>query len=53
MHTDATSKEKLTGSARYSAGRTDASSTSGPVTRIKLCVMNVAAWLALVIGGLA
>lgn len=53
MHTDATSEEKLTGSARCPAAHTDASSTPGPITRIKLCLMTVAAWLALVIGGQA
>lgn len=53
MHTDTTPKEKPTGSANYPAGHTDAQSIPGPITRIKLHLVAVAAWLAVVLKGVA
>lgn len=53
MHTDTTPKEKPTGSDNYPAGHTDAQSIPGPFARIKPRLMAVAAWLAVVLKGVA
>lgn len=53
MHTDTTPKEKPTGSANNPAGHTDSASIPGPFARIKYLLTAVAAWLAVVLKGVA
>jgi hypothetical protein len=54
MHTDTTTqKGKPTGSANYPAGHTDSASLPTAVSMIKSKLIHSAAWLALVLGGLA
>jgi len=53
VHTDTTPKEKPTGSANNPAGHTDASSIPGPFARIKYRLTALAAWLAMVLKGVA
>lgn len=53
MHTDTTPKEKPTGSANNPAGHTDSPSISGAVARIKSHLIRAAAWLAVVLKGVA
>lgn len=53
MHTDTTTNKKPTGSANNPAGHTDSASISGAVCIIKHRLIRLAAWLALVFGGVA
>jgi len=54
MHTDTTTpKGKPTGSANYPAGHTDSASLPAAVSTIKTRLIHFAAWLALVLGGVA
>jgi hypothetical protein len=53
MHTDTTPKEKPTGSANNPAGHTDTRILTGPFARIKYHLTAVAAWLAVVLKGVA
>lgn len=53
MHTDTTPKEKPTGSDNYPAGHTNDRSISGPFARIKYRLTALAAWLAMVLKGVA
>jgi len=53
MHTDTTPKEKPTGSANNPAGHTVSGSIPGPFARIKYRMTAVAAWLAVVLKGVA
>lgn len=51
MHTDTPNSKKPTGSANYPAGHTDSASVSGAVSRIKSRLIQLAAWLAVVVKG--
>ncbi len=53
MNTDTTPKEKPTGSANYPAGHTDETRIPGPFARIKHHLVAAAAWLAVVLKGVA
>lgn len=53
MHTDTTPKEKPTGSANYPAGHTDFAILPGALSRIKATLITWAAWLAVVLKGVA
>ena len=54
MHTDTTTqKGKPTGSSNYPAGHTDSASLPAAVSTIKTKLIHFAAWLALVLGGVA
>lgn len=53
MHTDTTQREKPTGSANNPAGHTDKGSIAGPIALIKSRLMAAAAWLAVVLKGVA
>jgi hypothetical protein len=53
MHTDITPEEKPTGSANYPAGHTDIAIVPGAVCRIKTALIVWAAWLAVVLRGVA
>jgi hypothetical protein len=53
MHTDIPPKEKPTGSANNPAGRTDSASVPKAVFRIKAALIRSAAWLAVIVRGLA
>ena len=53
MYTDTTTKEKPTGSSNYPAGHTDSASLPAAVSTIKANLIHCAAWLALVLGGVA
>lgn len=53
MRTDTTPKEKPTGSANYPAGHTDPAIVPGAISRIKATLITSAAWLAVVLKGVA
>lgn len=53
MHTDSTLKEKPAGSANYPAGHTDDAIVPGALSRIKATLITWAAWLAVVLKGVA
>lgn len=53
MHTDTTPKEKPTGSANCPAGHTDRLIVWDIARRIKAALIRIAAWLALMLRGLA
>ena len=53
MHTDTTPKEKPTGSANYPAGHTDHAIVPGALSHIKATLITWAAWLAVVLKGVA
>lgn len=50
MHTDATPKEKPTGSVNYPEGHTDGVIVPNPGQRIGAAFIRLASWLAVIFG---